>query len=288
MLWQRVLTAAVGIPLALLLIYLGGWYLAAIVSLLSLVGLREYYRLAAACGARVRPVIGYLLALPVLLTPPPYQLIPVFALLFLWALVETVQLAVCLFRFRGKRFADILQGLPQNETAFGLLYVAWTFAHVTLLRASGQDSVPLLGTRFSVAAGACRLTLVIVACWATDIGAYAVGSTMGRHKLWPAVSPGKTIEGAVGGLLAAVLVTAFLGWWFGLPVVRGVVLGGLLGVCGQLGDLSQSAFKRRAGVKDSGAILPGHGGVLDRFDSLLINAPVGFYYLGGLGGLLGG
>ena len=104
--------------------------------------------------------------------------------------------------------------------------------------------------------------------WANDTGAYVVGKPLGRHKLWPAVSPGKSWEGTVGGMLASAGVAwAALGaeWWW---------LGALMGGLSTAGDLTQSAWKRRRGMKDSGTLLPGHGGIMDRFDGFLIAAPV--------------
>ncbi|UCC67646.1 MAG: phosphatidate cytidylyltransferase [Armatimonadota bacterium] len=277
MLWQRALTAAVGIPVALLLIYLGGWYLAALVTALSLLGLREYYRLAAALGSRVRPLIGYLVALPITLTPAPYTLPPMLLLVCVWAAGE---LALMLrYVVRTKRLVGIENIGWRNATLLGLLYVAFLFGHVNLLRAFPGDDVSLPGLGPGIPFGAGLVALVVIACWATDTAAYFVGKAIGRHKLSPKISPGKTVEGAAAGLVAAVLTAASMGRWLGLPLVQGVLLGAILGVAGQLGDLFESSLKRRAGVKDSGALLPGHGGVLDRLDSLLFSAPAAYYYL---------
>jgi phosphatidate cytidylyltransferase len=112
-----------------------------------------------------------------------------------------------------------------------------------------------------------------------DAGAYFVGRTWGRRKLAPRLSPHKTVEGAVGAFIVALVVTVGFGLWFRLPAGHLVALGALFGVAGQVGDLGKSVFKRQAGAKDYGSIIPGHGGVLDRFDSLLFCAPVAYYYL---------
>jgi phosphatidate cytidylyltransferase len=127
------------------------------------------------------------------------------------------------------------------------------------------------------------LMMLLLVVWAADIGAYFTGRAFGRHKLAPRVSPGKTWEGLAGGLAAAVLVAAAGGAW--LPVARGPFILICMFVClfSVVGDLSESLFKRQAGVKDSGALFPGHGGVLDRVDSLTAAAPVywlGLYWLG--------
>jgi phosphatidate cytidylyltransferase len=276
-LWQRALTAAVGIPVALLLIYAGGWHLSVLVALLALLGLAEYYRLAAASGARVKPAIGYVAALPIVLTPTRYQLLPMLLLVCVWAVGE---LALMLrHAVRGKRLAGIEKSGWRSATILGLLYVPLLLGHANLVRALPGDDVPLPGLAAGSPFGAGALALVVMTCWATDIAAYLVGKAIGRHKLCPKISPGKTVEGAAAGMVAAVLTAASMGRWLGLPLVQGVVLGAILGVAGQFGDLFESSLKRRAGVKDSGALLPGHGGVLDRLDSLLFNAPVAYYYL---------
>jgi phosphatidate cytidylyltransferase len=115
--------------------------------------------------------------------------------------------------------------------------------------------------------------------WAADVGAYAVGRWLGRTRLAPAVSPGKTWEGMVGGLLLASLAAGSGAWWLGFPVSTFVALGAVTASISVLGDLTQSMFKRNVGLKDSGKLLPGHGGVLDRIDSLTAAAPL---YAGGL------
>jgi phosphatidate cytidylyltransferase len=140
----------------------------------------------------------------------------------------------------------------------------------------------------AVPSGGLLLLLPVLLTWASDIGAYAVGRTMGRHKLIPSVSPGKTIEGSVGGLLASMLVA----WAYTQFVLHpashldfrwapaGVLaFGALVSVAAQVGDLAESLLKREAGVKDSSHIIPGHGGILDRFDSLLFVLPVAYVVL---------
>lgn len=283
MLWQRVLTAAVGIPLALALIYLGGWWLAAATALLTLLALREFYRIIAAAADRASapaapPAIltamrlaGYLLALLIpagaTLTASPSVTHLSLAAAASLALISTVAL-----RARLTRVAAPYLGLP-----IGGLALPGILSYLVHLRLLQGPPVVLLG--LSLPTGACLLFLVFAACWATDTAAYGAGRAWGRHKLWPAVSPGKTVEGSVAGLAASAVVVAAFGRLFGLELHSALVLGLLLGVTGQLGDLAESKLKRIAGVKDSGALLPGHGGVLDRFDSLLFNAPVAYFYL---------
>lgn len=129
---------------------------------------------------------------------------------------------------------------------------------------------------------------VVLATWAGDSAAYLAGRVFGRHKLAPVVSPGKTIEGALGGLLASVLVSAAVFAVSGaLPTWTGAFVGAGIGVCGQLGDLSESFLKRQAGVKDSGDLIPGHGGMLDRVDALLFAFPAALLMFWIAGGSVG-
>ena len=122
------------------------------------------------------------------------------------------------------------------------------------------------------------LLLLLIATWASDTFAYFVGRAIGKHKLAPLLSPKKTVEGAMGGVLGASLTAlVFVKLVPGLPLWPVVLLGALIGLASLLGDLVESALKRQAGVKDSGNIIPGHGGMLDRFDSLLFTAPLVYY-----------
>jgi phosphatidate cytidylyltransferase len=137
------------------------------------------------------------------------------------------------------------------------------------------------------ALGASLVLYVIAIVWSCDTGAFLFGIPFGRHKLFPRVSPSKSVEGAVAGFLCA-MAAAYAGYaWFahqsqGAPFLtapQALLLGALLGVSSQIGDLVESLLKRDARVKDASSTIPGHGGVLDRFDSLLFSAPVAFYYL---------
>jgi phosphatidate cytidylyltransferase len=127
--------------------------------------------------------------------------------------------------------------------------------------------------------GAWIFLLVVVCVWATDTFAYFVGRAIGRRKLAPTLSPGKTIEGSLGGLLGALAVGTAFALWLRLPPSHGLVIGAIAGIAGQIGDLFESALKRELGIKDFGGILPGHGGILDRFDSLLFVAPLAYLAL---------
>jgi phosphatidate cytidylyltransferase len=164
---------------------------------------------------------------------------------------------------------------PMSVTLFGVLYVAWLGAHLLYLR-----QMPLeLGRPY--AEGAAMVFLAVAPTWACDTVAYGVGMAFGRRRLLPAVSPKKSVEGSLGGLAAAIAATVGARAWFApfLSLGDALVLGAAIGVFGQVGDLAESLLKRTSRAKDSGGLIPGHGGVLDRFDSLFFTAPLVFYYL---------
>ena len=126
--------------------------------------------------------------------------------------------------------------------------------------------------------GAYLVMLTFLCTWACDTGAYFIGSAIGKTKLAPKLSPNKTVEGAVAGVLSSVLIAAAFGTFIKLPMGHAPAMGAIFGVFSQLGDLSESAIKRELDVKDSGTLVPGHGGILDRFDSLLFTGPAAYYY----------
>jgi len=171
-------------------------------------------------------------------------------------------LAAALWRPRGARIV----WEPLAITVLGICYVNWLLGHGSWLRdlPSGREWVLLL----------------IWVTWLGETAAYLVGSSLGRHPLAPLISPKKTVEGAVAQLLVSILAAMAAQAWFfaSLPLGHAAVVGALLGVVGQVGDLVESALKRSAGTKDTGHLIPGHGGILDRIDSLLFNTPVLFYY----------
>jgi len=285
LLWQRLLTAAIGIPLLLVLVYLGGWYLGAAILLLATLGLAEYFGLAAACGLRPIVWVGYAAgAAVVVATALEGAILPSQGFLAEAALNDELAIilasaAIALLVQQVVTSAGPVTIANAGATLLGIAYLPVLFSCLLRLRSISLETTWLSHVGMSVPSGACWLFLVIAACWAGDTAAYAIGRAFGRHKLCPDISPGKTVEGAAAALVASVVAAAALGRWFGLSLTYGVILGVMLGVAGQLGDLSKSIMKRQAGVKDSGAILPGHGGILDRFDSLLFSGPIAYYYL---------
>lgn len=167
---------------------------------------------------------------------------------------------------------DLQRVLPTSAIpVFGVLYVAGLGAFIISLRMI-ESEIPMLAAKL--------LTLFFVIVFAGDTFAYYTGRTIGRHKLVPHVSPGKTVEGAIGGLFGNALAAVIAHFTFfpELPLAHAIPLGIVMGVFGILGDLAESTLKRGAHIKDAGKLIPGHGGVLDRLDSMVFNAPILYYY----------
>jgi phosphatidate cytidylyltransferase len=175
-------------------------------------------------------------------------------------------------------------------TVAGMLYIGLLGAHFILLRDLNGSLDSFVGRidgmgRWQYREGADTALglgwylLAQIVTWMTDVGAYLVGRTWGRRKLAPAISPGKTIEGGLGGLALGALTSLACVWAFGLPLhpLAALAVGAVLSTVGQAGDLAESLIKRQAGVKDSGTLIPGHGGIFDRIDSLLVVVAVTYY-----------
>lgn len=178
-----------------------------------------------------------------------------------YAIVVLCLLASTVFNIRQYSYAEVAFPIASS------FYVGIGFHHLILARMNGLDKV--------------LFALFIV--WATDIGAYMVGSRIGRHRLMPRVSPNKTLEGSLGGIVSALIVSTLFIWidkdvTSGYSLVTMLVLVVLFSIFAQLGDLVESAIKRRFGVKDSGRVIPGHGGILDRFDSLIFVFPIMHFF----------
>lgn len=158
----------------------------------------------------------------------------------------------------------------------GIAYIGLPFAHLIMLRdlAGGTYVTPI--ETFSL--GAAMVWVMFIGTWASDSFAYFAGRAFGSHRLAPAISPNKTIEGFLGGLIGTVAAVAGLGYLLDMPLPQMAGLGAAIAILGTLGDLVESLMKRHTGIKDSGALIPGHGGIWDRFDSVLFTAPLVYYY----------
>lgn len=164
-------------------------------------------------------------------------------------------------------------------SAAGVLYLGMSFAHLIGLRMMEHGMTPV-ETQLGVLEPGCALIwTALIGTWASDTFAYFAGSFLGRHKLCPSISPGKTVEGFVGGLIGTTASVAGLGVLFGFDVRVMAVLGLCICIIATLGDLVESVMKRYTGIKDSGHIIPGHGGIWDRFDSVIYTVPFVYYFV---------
>jgi phosphatidate cytidylyltransferase len=259
----RIITGLLFLPV----FYFVAWklptaYFTALVMAAAVVGQYEFYRMAHARGSHPNRALGMALgALVVLgfyhqsaLGPGPLLLITASTILVLVA------------RLLSPR---PVEGAVEDiaSTLLGIFYVALLFAFQVSIRAGMHGRQWLVFLYFVI--------------WASDIGAYSIGIPFGKHRLYEKVSPKKSIEGLIGALAAAAGMALLSKAWFMPPVGTGeaIALGLVLASVGTAGDLTESLLKRAAGVKDSGGIIPGHGGVLDRMDSMLFAAPVLYFYL---------
>jgi phosphatidate cytidylyltransferase len=269
----RVLVAIPGVLLALGAIYLGGWWLAALLALCAALTAREMFRMAARKAPRPMEVLGMIGAAGIVLAAGAAPEAGLTSPAPAWTLIAlTMAVATAAIWTHGVAGEPLLS---VAVTVFGAGYAALLGFGLFLRHLPGVDD-PLHA--------AALLLAPVLLTWVSDSFAYFGGRALGRHKLIPRVSPGKTVEGAVsavvGTLLAGAAYSIFLAR-FGSYVpslVEGAVFGLLVSVAAQAGDLAESLWKRDVGVKDSGTLLPGHGGALDRFDSLLFTLPLGYAF----------
>ena len=252
---QRIITGLIGGAGFLFLIYVGGAWYSLLVFVLAFLSLYEFMRMAGVQKFLLPALLGYLLMVSILWPSlafsawleirMPELILPVLLLLLIFSVLRKNQ-------FHIEHIALIL---------VGALYIGYGFTYMAASR--------------SLPDGLFLTLQVILGIWATDSGAYFIGKAVGRRKLWPEISPNKTVEGAAGGLAASLIVVLGLNaaWGdFSLPQAIAIAL--VTGIGGQLGDLIESGLKRHYAIKDSGHLIPGHGGVLDRFDSMILVFPV--------------
>lgn len=274
---SRIITAAIALPLIIAsIIYPPLEILFVAIAVAAIVvALYEFWFLARRVGAKPDVVVGYAATAALLVGfffDAPY--------------VEPRWLVVCVVALAvGALAAEMLRGAPFDKmilsagsTVLGVVYVALLGGHLISVRVGFP--LPALGHPESYSISTHLLSFFLMVLMGSDTGAYYTGRALGRHKLAPNVSPGKTWEGAAGGMVASLLMAAAAHYWFfpELPLQAALPLAAVMNVLGVVGDLTESALKRGAKAKDAAQILPGHGGFLDRLDSLLFNAPVIYYF----------
>ncbi len=264
----RILTGIVGIGLAAFIIQTGDWPFSAFALVLSLIGWHEYSRAFAQKGIRTTYFLG------------------VCGLILIWGcswlgnaeeLMAVVMGIVSLVLLMTVFLHDRISVRAACVSIAGMLYIGLPFGYLLMLRfwEAGERMTPL-----GVFEPGCALVwIMFIGTWASDTFAYFTGSLIGSHKLCPSISPNKTVEGFLGSVAGTTVTVASLGhFFFAFPLFEMSVLGLLISIFATLGDLVESVIKRYTGIKDSGNLIPGHGGVLDRFDSVLYTAPLVYYF----------
>lgn len=276
----RVLSSLVGIPLAILLVYEGGALFAAAILLIALRGMHEFATILRAKDVTLVREIAFPAVAVLVLAPFAFRAqVGVLYATTIWVTVAGslafhVVVAPKLAPSPDPRF-QFGALLGAGATVLTTLYVS-LFSFFIMLR---QLTPVVRRSPQAWEPGARLLLLTLVTTWSVDASAYFIGKSLGRRKLAPRVSPGKSLEGALGGWLVGAAMTVALAYGFGFGAGHGLALGVMIGCAGQMGDLCKSVIKRDVGVKDFPALIPGHGGVMDRFDSLLFNVPLVFVYI---------
>ncbi|WP_379126601.1 phosphatidate cytidylyltransferase [Paenibacillus sp. sgz500958] len=254
---QRIITGIVAGALFIGLCLLGGWWYHLLLTAMALIGFYEFVKMIGTSPFGGSALIGFA---GILYFMMPWEMLGVSAPLSLEHGVWLIMFLLLVITVFTKNKLDIRIAAMLLT---GTVYIGAGFSFMAISRAS-EDGYGLLWT-----------FLLLSCIWGSDAGAYFVGRSLGRHKLWPAISPNKTVEGAVGGVLISMVISIIFALIVPeqLSVGRALLIGLSCACVGQLGDLVQSAYKRVYGIKDSGSLLPGHGGILDRCDSWIIVFP---------------
>ncbi len=260
MLKARVLSAVLGIPLILFFITARGNYLFVFTVLLSLVGIYEFFKAMDHVNIHTNHIMGYMLTLLYFGT---FYLPDAYAQPGLLAALSVLVLFIYEIFFQKHTITEMA------ITLLGILYIPYLFSHILFI-----DKLAL---------GGAILWLPILTAWYSDTCAFFVGIYFGKVKLSPRISPKKTVEGAIGGIIGCIGLNLLTGYvmnrmGFSIPLIHFALTGLLCGITSELGDLAASLIKRFAGIKDFGSFIPGHGGIMDRFDSILFTAPTIYYY----------
>ena len=248
----RIISGIIGLSLLIAIVMMGGNILNISILALSLIGLYEFHKAIRQIES-INPIsyLNYIFAISIFLT----NYITNMTIDFVMFIYIILVLSALVFNSKSS-FKDV------TATLFGGLYIAFFFYHIYLL------------------SGSIYIWIVFIAAFATDTFAYFSGVLLGKHKLCPTISPKKTIEGSVGGIMGCLITIIVFCMYFEVDnIMRISILSIVLSVMSQIGDLTASKIKRTANIKDYGNLMPGHGGVLDRFDSILFTAPIVYYYM---------
>ena len=284
----RIISGIVGIAIAAVVIQLGGLPFAIFSMLLTLIGWYEYSAMMKSKGMNITFILGALMLILMLCCAwlgNTEELLAVLTIGMLMIFLMTVLL-------HGS-----VRPIDACASIAGVLYIGLPFSHLILLRFLYDESLDSVTSTvdkglpaieqalnslqaFNFDVGSMLIWLLFICTWSSDTFAYFVGVAIGSHKLASTISPKKTVEGFIGGVIGTMAMAVLIGHvFFTFSFIEMAILGFILAIAATLGDLVESVIKRFAGVKDSGILLPGHGGMLDRFDSILFTAPVFYYFI---------
>lgn len=265
----RILTGIIGIALAAYVIQTGGMLFAGFSLALGFLAWFEYVRAFSQRGMRLTFFTG-LLGIA-LIWYAGWQGTPEM-------MMAATTLVVLIILLESVLFHGAVSIMDAVASIAGVLYFGFPFAYMVMLREM-QPELMISTEAGEFSFGCAMIWVMFIGTWASDTFAYFTGSAIGRHKLCPGISPNKTVEGFLGGLVGTTAAVAGLGVLFSLPVKEMALLGLAIAILATLGDLVESVAKRYVRIKDSGHIIPGHGGIWDRFDSVLFTAPLVYYFV---------
>ncbi|MGC8899966.1 MAG: phosphatidate cytidylyltransferase [bacterium] len=264
---KRILTAIVGIPILIFTLIKGGYFLLTLIILITIIGLWEFFRIMEIKGYKPIKIPGYISGIIIICSS-----------YFLWNYSIVVSIVLLLILFTGLFEKDNSSALSgTGVTVFGVLYLAGLLSFALQLR---NINLFLLKNNISDKTGIYAVFFPIAVIFISDTGAYFVGRAYGKRRVAPSISPKKSWEGVGGGIIASLIAGCTI-WEIApgiFPLKHVLILSVILSIAGLVGDLVESRIKRDAGVKDSGTIFPGHGGVMDRVDALLFGLPIAYIY----------
>jgi phosphatidate cytidylyltransferase len=257
----RILTALISVPILVACVYFGGLAFLGLILFLALISINEFYNMMKKKDFHPAYWVGNFFTIF-------FIVFAYYALKKNWepahsAILTGAVLVTMVSTLFLKRPKEAIVDIA--VTLLGMFYIGWFFSYFLFIRALTEHGAYLL--------------FLMVAIWVFDIVAYFFGTRFGRHKLFPSISPKKSIEGSAAGFVCCVIAAGVFGYYAGFDTTHSIILGVIVGVVAQLSDLIESLIKRDAGVKDSSNLVPGHGGMLDRMDSFILAAPVVYYYL---------
>lgn len=258
---KRAATTIIGASLAFLAILWKGFPFFIIIVIIALLGLKELYSIAHKRGYRPSYILGSILTLY-------FIIITVYDIYCLNYYIENIIITffiilIFIFQLFKKDFSKVLAEI--SITIFGSIYLGYLLSFILKIKDLYNGNYYLIS--------------LLIITWANDVGAYLIGTKLGKNKIFPKISPKKTIEGSIGGVIFGIAGTFVSKDWLNLTFNELLSLGLIISIIAQLGDLFESVLKRGSGIKDSGTLIPGQGGILDCLDSLIFTAPIFYYYI---------